>query len=220
MADFIPSSDTDYTAWMQNFITYADANLAALGLTLADLTPIQNAETTWETAYAALVAAQAQAQSARQTKDDARAAQETLVRPLVAQLQTSPIVTDAQRQALAITVRSTSRTASPTPTSRPVATVDTSQRLRHIIAFIDELTPTSRAKPAGMVGCEIWIKIGGAPPVDPSELTYLATDTRSPYVAEFDGADAGKTAYYMLRWVNTRGERGPWSQTISGTITN
>ena len=105
-------------------------------------------------------------------------------------------------------------------TSRPVATVDTSQRLRHIISFVDELTQTSRAKPAGMVGCEIWVKIGGSAPADPSELTYLATDTRSPYVAEFDGADAGKTAYYMLRWVNTRGERGPWSQTISGTITN
>lgn len=220
MADFIPSSDTDFTAWIQNFITYADANLAALGLTAADLTPIQTAETNWETAYAAHVAAQAQAQSARQTKDDARAVQESFVRPLVARLQTATGVTDAQRQSLAITVRSTARTASPTPTSRPVATVDTSQRLRHAIAFVDELTPTTRAKPYGMAGCEIWYKIGGAPPVDPSELTYLATDTRSPYIAEFDGADAGKTVYYMLRWVNTRGERGPWSQTISGTITN
>jgi hypothetical protein len=39
-------------------------------------------------------------------------------------------------------------------------------------------------------------------------------------MAEFDGSQAGKTAYYMLRWVSTRGETGPWSQTVSGTITN
>ena len=219
MADYLPDSDTDFTAWMQNFITYANANLSALGLTAADLTPIQNAETSWETATAANVTAQAQAQSARQTKDDARSRQENLVRPLVAQLQASQTVTDAQRQALQLNVRSATRTPAPTPTSRPVATIDTSHRLQHTISFVDELTPTSRAKPDGVTGCEIWVKIGDTPS-DPSELKYLATDTRSPYVAEFDGADAGKTAYYMLRWVNSRGERGPWSQTVSATITN
>lgn len=199
MADYLPDSDTDFTSWMQNFITYSNANLAALGLTAADLTPIQNAETTWEAAYAANVTAQAQAQSTRQAKDDARAEQEALIRPLVAQLQASPTVTDAQRQSLQLNVRSSTRTPVPTPTSRPVATIDTSHRLRHTIAFVDELTPTSRAKPDGMIGCKLWNKIGGAPLVDPSELTYLATDSRTPYVVEFDGADAGKTAYYMLR---------------------
>ena len=52
----------------------------------------------------------------------------------------------------------------------------------------------------------------------PSELTFLATDTRTPYVAAFDGADANKVAHYMLRWENTRGETGPWSETASTTI--
>ena len=55
-------------------------------------------------------------------------------------------------------------------------------------------------------------------PLDPSELTFLATDTRTPYVAAFDGADANKVAHYMLRWENTRGETGPWSETASATI--
>src|SRR5207302_8223959 len=128
----------------------------------------------------------------RQAKDDERDSLVALVRALVAQLQASPIVTDAQRQALGLTVRATTRTASPTPTSHPVATVDTSKRLQHTIAFGDEATPGSRAKPDGVSGCEIWIKIGEPAPVDPSELKYLATDTRTPYLAEFDGADAGK----------------------------
>jgi hypothetical protein len=166
------------------------------------------------------VAAQASAQAAREHKDAARDAIEAALRPLVNQIQATPGVTDAQRQALGITVRASARTAVGAPTTRPVVTVDTSQRLQHTISFVDELTPTSRAKPDGVAGCEIWMKIGDAPPADPSELRFLATDTRTPYVAEFDGVDAGKTAYYMLRWVNTRGDRGPWSQTVSGTITN
>jgi hypothetical protein len=40
----------------------------------------------------------------------------------------------------------------------------------------------------------------------------------TPYTADFDGADGAKQAHYMLRWVNTRGETGPWSETATATI--
>jgi hypothetical protein len=105
------------------------------------------------------------------------------------------------------------------PTTRPIVSVDTSQRLRHTINFTDETTPNSRAKPAGAMGCEIWVKVGDPAPTDPAQLRFLATDTRTPYVAQYNGEDAGKVAHYMLRWVNTKGEQGPWSQTVSATIT-
>src|SRR5438876_1532576 len=220
MSDFIPRSDADFSDWLHNFITYANANLAALGLTAGDMTPVQTAATDFDTAMAANDAMQAQAQGTRATKDGNRGAAEDLTRTLVARIQAEPNVTDAQRNSLGITVRSTTRTAVGAPTSKPVATVDTSQRLQHTIAFVDELTPTSRAKPDGAQGCEIWVKVDGPPPADASQLNYLATDTRTPYVAEFDGSQAGKIAYYMLRWVSTRGETGPWSQTVSATITS
>ncbi len=38
-------------------------------------------------------------------------------------------------------------------------------------------------------------------------------------VAEYDETEAGKKAHYMLRWINKKGETGPWSQTVSATIT-
>jgi hypothetical protein len=40
----------------------------------------------------------------------------------------------------------------------------------------------------------------------------------TPYTTDFDGADGGKQAHYMLRWVNTRGETGPWSETATAMI--
>jgi hypothetical protein len=218
-SDYIPSADAEFTGWLRNFITAALANLTELGLDAADITPVQNALTTWNTAYADNLSAQAAAKGTRETKDTARRDAEAVVRPLVQLLKARGTVTDAQRQSLGVPSRSTTRTAASEPTSRPVATVDTSQRLQHTISFVDELSPTSRAKPSGVSGCEVWVKVGDAAPVDPGELTYLATDTRTPYTASFDGADGGKTAYYMLRWVNTRGERGPWSQTVAATIT-
>lgn len=91
--------------------------------------------------------------------------------------------------------------ATPTPilSTRPVGKVDTSMRLQHTIAFTDEATPTRRGKPNRVRGCQIWSFIGTATPADPKEFHYLATDTASPYVAHYEGADTGKSAYYILR---------------------
>ncbi len=217
--DYIPRPDGDFDAWQANFITYATANAAALGLDpLVDIPPLTAAQTPWTTDRAANTAAQSAAQSARQAKDVSRGGLEGVIRPLVARLQASGDVDDAERAALGITVPDTIPTPVVPPVTRPVVSVDTSQRLQHTISFADELTPTRKAKPDGVRGAQVWVKIGDPAPVDPSELTFLATDTRTPYVATFDGGDANKVAHYMLRWESTRGEPGPWSETASATI--
>jgi len=105
------------------------------------------------------------------------------------------------------------------PTTRPVGQVDTSQRLQHTISWRDESSPNSKAKPAGVRGAEIYLFIGPTPPADPSLAHFVALDTASPYLLVHEAADAGKFAHYLLRWVNTRSEPGPWSETISATIT-
>jgi hypothetical protein len=220
MPDYIPSSDADFDAWQQNFVDYVIANAAALNMTPAQITSLQGQQTDWGVKFPTSNTKQAEANAAVQGKSDCRSLYQDLIRSLVNIMQSSPDVTDAQRQSLGITVRSNARTAVGPPTSKPVVTVDTSQRLQHTINFVDESTPTSRAKPDGVQGCEIWTKVGNPAPGGPSDVHYLALDTRTPYVVAFDAADGGKNAYYMLRWISTRGETGPWSATVSGTITN
>ena len=89
MADYIPAPDGDFDAWQANFIAYASANAAALGLDpLVDIPP--------------LTAAQAAAQSAREGKDAARDAFEGVLRPLVQILQASPDVDNTERAALGL----------------------------------------------------------------------------------------------------------------------
>ena len=222
MADYIPGSDTEFLAWATNFVTYATAHVVDLGITPADIAPIATGQTGFDTKLSANVTAQQAAQSARQAKDASRDTLESLIRELVRQLQASGDVDDAERAALGITIPDTIPTSAGGIDTRPIGTVDTSQRLRHEIRFSDEATPTSRAKPAGVMGCEIWVKVaatGEAPPADPDELSFVAMDTATPYIVEYDGADGGKTAHYMLRWVKSGGEKGPWSETISATIT-
>jgi hypothetical protein len=218
--DYIPASDAEFDAWQKNLVDYVVANAAALGVPAADVTAIQGFNGSWGTRYPAANSATAAANAAIQGKNDCRSDYEDFLRPFVGRIQASPSITDAHRQAMGVTVRSGTRSAVGPPTTRPVATVDTSQLLRHTINFVDESTPTSRAKPGGVQGCEIWMKVGDPAPAGPSDVHYLALDTRTPYVVTFDAGDAGKKAYYMLRWMSTRGDTGPWSATVSGTITN
>lgn len=215
--DYLPSADADFDIWQQNFYSYVNAHLSELGLTASDLAPLTSAQTVWQNAFSANLAAQAAALGARQGKDTARDNFESLTRSFVRRVQAIPNMTDAARASMNITVPR-DRAPATAPTTRPVVSISTDQRLRHTVNFVDETTPNSKGKPDGVTGCEIWNKVGDAP-AGPSQLTYLGTDTRTPYVAEYHESDAGKVAHYMLRWINTKGETGPWSQTVSATIT-
>ena len=64
----------------------------------------------------------------------------------------------------------------------------------------------------------MWCK-KGEPATDISELSFLGTDTASPFINKFAIADAGKTVHYWLRWENSRGETGPWGPVVTGTVT-
>jgi hypothetical protein len=220
-ADYIPNADAEFSAWLANFETYAAANLAGLGLVAGDVAPVTAARADWEAKLAAHVTAQAAAQGARQAKDLSRATVEGLVRPLVRRLQASASVDDAERGSLGITVPDTTPTPSGPPTTRPVLKVDSGERLRHTLHFTDAATPTRKARPAGVQGCEIYVAVvpAGTPaPGDPAAYTFVTLDTRTPHLLQYDGTDGGKTAHVIARWVSTRGEKGPWSETATATI--
>jgi hypothetical protein len=216
--NYIPEKDSDFKDWLETYDNYVNSHAEDLGLSDGQKIELHSATGTWNTNYSNLMAAQAGLRAATQAKDASRAAVEELVRKFTAIIQINPDVTNEVKATLGITIRKETRTATPVPTTRPMAKVDNVKRLEHIIDFFDETGEKSKAKPAGVRGCEIWCKIGNPEPVDESTLTYVATDTKTPYIAHFNGADAGKTVHYWLRWVNTRNEPGPWSETISVTI--
>jgi hypothetical protein len=218
MPDIFPQSDTLFLSFVQNFTAKFVGSEVDYGETAPIGTAIDAAATAFETDLNANGAAQSAAEAARQDKDTSRASLEVLLREVIGRMQNNPAVDDGEREALGIRVYDTERTSVNAPTSRPVGQVDTSQRFEHKVSFRDEMTPTSMAKPAGVRACQLFLKIGGVPPVDASECDYIATDTRSPYTYTFDGEDANQTAHWMLRWESTRGETGPWSETVSATI--
>lgn len=218
MPDYVPQGDATFDTWQINFVTYFTANAAALGLDpVADVLALGTAQTSWTGSYAAHTTAQADAVAATGIKDSDRDALIALIRGYSGQIQANPATTDVQRAALGITVADTEPTPVGPPSTRPVLEADTSQRLEVKVHFRDEFA-VDKAKPAGVRGCEIWTKVGDPAPVDLSETVYQATDTRTPHLLSFDGADGGKTVHIIGRWVSTKGEAGPISETVSATV--
>lgn len=107
--------------------------------------------------------------------------------------------------------------------------------MKHTLRIVDSDTPLKLAKPRGVRGCEVWMKLvdhadtlptDDAPDAplgdpflsDPATFTYLGTATRAHHDTEFPLEARGKRAVYMLRWVSTRGVPGPWSEVAAATV--
>jgi hypothetical protein len=71
---------------------------------------------------------------------------------------------------------------------------------------------------AGVQGCKMYVAVANNPPTDLKAYRSVALSTRSPEKVAFDAADGGKTSNYLLRWVNTKGEKGPWGSVLSASI--
>jgi hypothetical protein len=219
MADFIPDGDEDFNVFINTFVNYVSTHAVNLGVPPATATALSDALLVWTDSLAAHDTAQIAATSARTVKDSARDALTIVTRTTARSIQANPTVSDEIRTLMGLPIRDDSRSRPPVPTTKPLGQVDTSQRLQHTLHWRDETMPNSKAKPTGVRGAEIWVFIGPMPPSDPAQARFVALDTASPYLLVHDPSDAGKLAHYLLRWMNTRGEPGPWSETISATIT-
>ncbi len=216
--DYIPHPDADLGPFAHTLVTEATGHEPALGILPADLTDLTTALEDWDNNYAAHLTAAAAAAGAATTKNQARAALEAKIRALNTKVQANPNQTPELIRATGLPVHDTTRTRAAEPTTRPLLVIDASQRLQHTVASRDETTPTRRAKPAGVAEIEIWCKIGAPAPQGPGDCTLLATSSKSNVLIAHKDADAGKAAHYLARWKNTRGETGPWSETVVATI--
>lgn len=218
MPDWIPSGDLPSMQFLVAQAAYVAANTSALGVPTARATLFTDAVNDFSAAMVEHDLKQDQARAATVAKDQAKALAEQLAREVAGIVQGNPNVTDQQRLAGGWPVRDTTRTPVPPPSEAPVLTVDTGRRLQHVIRFgFGE--GRGRAKPAGVSGYGVWVKIGGeTPPTDVTACTFVALSSKGTLTTTFPGTDGGKTAWYIAACLNAKGERGPLSETVAATI--
>jgi hypothetical protein len=217
-ADYIPARDVDLVAWSTNFKTLITATPTAYGLVAGDATAYGTLDTTWQSAYTAATNPATRTPVTIAAKDAAKTALIFKARELATKVQATPAVTNAQKISLGLSPRGTSNTPVPAPVTKPLPFVVQLSGLSHVLQVRDVTTPTSRAKPPGAICAQVWAKIGTTPPVSAADCVQLGVYTKPFLTLDFDGADAGKQAYYFTRWQTRTGLTGPWSDLISATI--
>ena len=216
--DYVPHSELKLTEWAGKFVAFMAEHAAELGMTPEELAALQSQYERFDTAYAAHMAAQTAARVARSAKDDARKPLLKSIRSIAMRVQSHRAFDNKAKTQLGLTVGKRKHPRLTLSHERPTAALDIGQRLKHTLRIMNQ-TPkgTRRARPANLMGCEIWCKIGDRPS-GPEDMRYVDCTRRNPVVVKFSAADAGKQAYYKLRWVSRRGEKGDWSPTQSATI--
>jgi hypothetical protein len=146
-----------------------------------------------------------------------RTAKEILV-PLyrhlyVGMLKNNPLVTDADLVSMGLPKRSGGGRKPPViPLTAPAATVKTPEPGVVEIHYRDDsVDNASRAKPRGVHGAEFIWAVLDEPPLNWAQLIHSTFDTATPLRFTFEGEQRGKRLYFAIRWENTRGLKGPWS---------
>ena len=217
--DYLPVKDRGLLTWIISFLKYLFAALARFAFPqtvydeLATLRDdfAQKLETAEEPATRTKLTVQA--------KNTARKALEKTIRQAVKEyLAHNHAVTDEDRDGLGLPIYKTTRTPSPKADKSPDVDTDTSVPGRVTIHFFDKDSGHRKGKPAGQHGCEIaWI-ISDTPPTRWDELLHSNIDTNSPFTLQFENDQRGKNLYFALRWENTRGEKGPWTEIQNAII--
>jgi hypothetical protein len=156
---------------------------------------------------------------ATEAKNDARKAVEAKARPFIqGRLIKNPKVTPADLLAMELPVHDTHATPAPLPVRMPIGEIDFSVHQQHTVHVKDDHL-TGKVRPDHVRGYEVWRKIGGdAPPATDEEYSYVGFSSRVTYTINYSLSDVGKTVWYRFRWINTRNQPGPWSETPISAI--
>jgi hypothetical protein len=151
-------------------------------------------------------------------KNEKRRALEKAIRQFVKEyLMNNHLVTDEDRKQMGLPIHDTKPTQSPVSAKSPFAT--TKSATPGVIEFhFGNQDGKKGNKEEGEYRVEMAWAILEVKPLDWEELVHSSFATRSPLKLSFKGTERGKTLYFALRWENTRGEKGPWSEMMTTII--
>ncbi|MDR1074233.1 MAG: hypothetical protein LBL45_11275 [Treponema sp.] len=212
--DFIPQADDAFLYWSRNFVNGVVANAAAWGVPQPEVTALQSLFADYETKLAA-------AKAGNRGKADVaekNAAKESLMHKerMVVKLYIAwnPAVSDAQREAIGVTVHDGVRTTIPAPKTRPEFNFKVADIMRIQIDFRDQGS-ASRAIPYGYNGAVFCYATADAPVADYKLLVNSALLTHSPWTLNLPPEAQGKTLSGAMMWQNEKGDTGRWSEILS-----
>jgi hypothetical protein len=217
-SDFLPRKEAKFYAWVATFFSYLVVNLQRFGIAEDVILPLQSLRDDFVAKYAAALAPATRTKAAVLAKNNAMSALKAALRAFIREFLTfNHLVTDVDRDNLGLPIHKTTHTPISVPVTYPVITVDSSV-IRVLRIFFRDVEGSGRAKPFGVHGPELKWGFSETPVINPDELPNSTFSTRSPFRLQVRGEDRGRTVWFCMRWENTKGEKGPWSEIVSAIV--
>jgi hypothetical protein len=218
MSDFVPRPDAVFDVWQNNLSNKAEAAATRLGIPAAAITSLRAKQSRWAVAFKAAEDPETRTKATVREKQEAREDYEAALREFVkAWLTYNPAMTDVDRENFGLPVHDTKPTPAAAITTRPEVEVDFKEIQKHILSVRDTGIKGA-GKPAHAAGFEIWRKVGGDAPATDADWQLVVQAPHSPHALNYAEVESGLRVYYRVRWMNTRGVPGPWSEPVSAVI--
>jgi hypothetical protein len=217
--NFIPRNDRKFLAWIIYLLNYImNLGLDLLHIPTADYADVDTKVKDFEDKLVVAEDPNKRTKGAVQAKNDARKVAEKAARGLISEYLTySKVLTNADRDNMGLPIHDTTHTPAPIPDDMPTVEINTSKHQKHKL-HVKTGTLTGRSKPPKVHGVEVWRKMGGDPPKSEAEWVYLNFTGRTTLTVDYPLDLVGTVVHYRFRWVNTRNQPGPWSETFSAII--
>ncbi len=217
---YLPAQDAAFDSWFNNFSTLITGSPTTYGLIAGDATTIAASFTAWNAAYLLAVTPATRTSVTIAGKDAQRTLSEAVIRPYATAISRNPAVLNSDKIDVGVNLPNSGRTPVPPPLTVPALSLVTAIHFLHTLAYRDTSTPTTKAKPQGAIGVELWRVIATAPATDVNLASQVGVFTKSPNSIGYTAPDVGKTATYWGRWVTRSGpggqaQVGPWSAPLS-----
>ncbi len=211
---YIPDTDIGLKIFLENFSTVIAADPAKYFLTQADSDLITDVYLSYASALTAATMPGTRNATTVAAKDSQRASAEATVRPICQILKSNQAIDNEDKILLGLHIDDT-RSPIPAPNSAPILSLGASFSGQHEIRFVDENTPTRKAKPDGVSDMELWVYVGPSATADWQQAKYIGKYTKNPINHTFMPDQAGQVATYFGRWSTQRGLTGPWSLPVA-----
>ncbi|TVQ57148.1 MAG: hypothetical protein EA377_01155 [Phycisphaerales bacterium] len=218
MQPYIPPTDSGFRDFLTNFSNLINDDPARFGVTEADATVIKNHQQGYEAAYLPCQSAETRTGALVQHKDAVKAAAVASIRVYAMLIKNNAGVSNQDKKALGLHVNDTTPTPIPVPDSAPLLSIIAAFSGEHIITYADENSPHLKRKPAGVKQIQIYRHVAPGAKTLPEGGEEVGLFTRAPIKVAQSPSDVAMTATYFGRWVNPKGEKGPWSLPVCMTI--
>ncbi len=207
---YFPDKLADQVLWAQNFDARCAADAGGLGLSESLLESLKSANAALQAAYVKAEEPTTRTKVAVQERRDALKELRRVSRLCVSIIRGTPGVTDAQLEALGLTIPSGTRRTVPPPSEAPIVRVVGTSGRRVEIQIRRE--GALRGKAPHAVTTALFTHRGETAPTTQGQWQFAMNTGSTIETLAFPGGETTETFWITAFFMNAKGQSGPASQ--------